>query len=160
MEARSLAETGTPNWIRATELLAELELQGGQPQKAIELLCEIDERGAKRGVFLLFAECYLQIADGAKSDRETALANYKEAARCAKRAVKQAMIEAYVRDESKGLKMWARAALEFNPAVAYQAADRAIGLTSELAGELKELRHQALTEINAPPRRDLLGLDD
>ena len=95
-----------------------------------------------------------------KGDREKSLANYKEAARQAKRAVKRSITVGKLKDECKAYQIWALAALEFNPAQAYQVAERALSLTSDFACELKEIRHRALSELGSVPRKDLLGLDD
>lgn len=166
IEVRALAERGSLGWRKATEIVAEVEMQSEQPdyRKIIELLCEIDEKSAEFGVLFLMGEAYYRIAGGIRSENvdevKRAKHNYSAAADYARRAARRCHGREARADLARALSLWARAALPFNPAVAYQAAERALGVGSAAAPSLKEIMHKASLELKATPSRDLLGIDE
>ena len=162
-EARKVAEHGGIAWRNATVILAEVEMQPATLDlgRAIELLCEIDEKAADCGVWLLLGECYARIGASIRSetadDAKRAGDNCAEAVDCARRAATRAHSAV---EKARAFALWARAALPFNEAMAYQAAERALSLDRSEAAVLREIMHKAESELSAIPTRDLLFLDE
>ena len=157
-KARALSESRSLTWNRAQTQLARVAMMKSRFLDAVQLLHQVvGARHANLELDCMISDCYLQQA-AQRRDSNKARAEYQESASYARKAVQAAHRAKRVREEGAALTLWARAAIEYNPAIAYQAADAALKLGPENADELIRIRDLARSELRGPPKEDLLDL--
>jgi hypothetical protein len=156
---RDLVPVASKQWLRAMKVAVKIEIARGKYDSAIDKLIEYRKVNSQDNeVGLLLGKCYLRKGRAEKNPQKASAA-YREAATVARATAMRAETANNRADAIRAFTTWAEAAVEYNPAVAFQAARRGLLLKPKYPDELESLRDKAMSLLNDLPERDLLDMD-